>query len=594
MGVVMGTSHHEPMTRAQSEWHRLSDDPSTGGAWNYETNGENLRRFWRGGIERMMSKGRGKAFENVVTIGMRGDGDAPMTEGTATQLLETIVSDQRRILEETTGRPARETPQVWALYKEVQDYYDHGMQVPDDVTLLFSDDNWGQIRRLPIANLDRPGGFGVYYHFDYVGAPRNYKWINTNQVGKIWQQMNLAYEAGARSIWVVNVGDLKPMEHPIDFFMKMAWDPEAMTPAALAQFPEDWAKRQFGPGPARQIGRLMSTYSRYAASRKPELINETTWPIGEAKASVLERGEFDRYVEDWRALSADMQGVKARLNPLQHDAFFQLIEYPILALSNLYEMYCAAAWNRRLAPLNDLRANHFKNAVETAFSRDRELTAAYHALAGGKWDGMMAQVHMSYVAWNDPAQQTMPAVVSVPGNGAGNHDAGVRFVDPPRRAGAPIEIEAAAFSRSSGAGALRWETIAHIGQSGAALVALPQGRAASGPDDHVCVEYDIAIPTPGDWRIGLELSPTLDTSGGGVSRVGISLDEDPVQILTFVLTPTPSSAHTGPESAWWNAVINNRHTVEGVFAGVAAGRRVVKIWRLDDNVVIEKIVLTAR
>ena len=147
----------------------------------------------------MMSKGNGQRYESVVTVGMRGDGDEAMAEGTATQLLETIVADQRRIIEEVTGKPASETPQIWALYKEVQDYYDHGMKVPDDVTLLFADDNWGQIRRLPTGALDRKGGYGVYYHFDYVGAPRNYKWLDTVQIEKTWQQMDLAYARGAQS-----------------------------------------------------------------------------------------------------------------------------------------------------------------------------------------------------------------------------------------------------------------------------------------------------------------------------------------------------------------------------------------------------------
>src|SRR5690606_22174397 len=130
--------------------------------------------------------------ESLVTIGMRGDGDEAMAEGTAMQLMESIVADQRRIIAQVTSKPAEQTPQVWALYKEVQDYYDQGMKVPDDVTLLFADDNWGQIRRLPTHDLGHKGGYGVYYHFDYVGAPRNYKWLNTVQIEKTWQQMDLA------------------------------------------------------------------------------------------------------------------------------------------------------------------------------------------------------------------------------------------------------------------------------------------------------------------------------------------------------------------------------------------------------------------
>ena len=182
----------------------------------------------------MMGRPDGKPFDSLVTLGMRGDGDEPMSEGTATALLERIVQDQRRIIADVTKQPAEKTPQMWALYKEVQDYYDKGMKVPDDVLLLFADDNWGQVRRLPTQDARRKGGYGVYYHFDYVGGPRNYKWLNTNQIEKTWQQMNLSYEHGADALWIVNVGDIKPVEFPISFFLDMAWSPARMTPAALA------------------------------------------------------------------------------------------------------------------------------------------------------------------------------------------------------------------------------------------------------------------------------------------------------------------------------------------------------------------------
>ena len=221
MGIVLGTSHHEPMERANIEWKRYGH----GGAWDYTTNAPALRDFWRKGIER-----RGQS-EDLVTVGMRGDGDEPMTQGTAIGLLERIVADQRKIITDVTGKPADQTPQVWALYKEVQDYYDKGMRVPDDVTLLFSDDNWGDLRRLPAPGSKRAGGYGIYYHFDYVGGPRNYKWIDTNSIEHTWQQMEMAHAYGADQLWVVNVGDLKPMEFATSFFLDLGWNPDRMTPA---------------------------------------------------------------------------------------------------------------------------------------------------------------------------------------------------------------------------------------------------------------------------------------------------------------------------------------------------------------------------
>src|SRR3569833_1303607 len=155
------------------------------------------------------------------------------------------------------------------------------MRVPDDVTLLFADDYWGQIRRLPTTDLKRRGGFGVYYHFDYVGVPRNYKWLSTVQIEKSWQQMDLAYERGATALWIVNVGDIKPEEFPLSFFMDHAWNPQAMTLDALTHYPQKWVTSIFGPLHARQIADIVTCYSQYAARRKPELIDSTRYRLGE-------------------------------------------------------------------------------------------------------------------------------------------------------------------------------------------------------------------------------------------------------------------------------------------------------------------------
>src|SRR5690606_37917221 len=234
-GIVIGTSHHEPLGRAHAEWQKFGE-----GSWDYTKNAENLEGFWREGMQRMDST------ETIVTIGMRGDGDEPMTEGTAIELLEGIVDKQREIISEVTQKPSDETSQMWALYKEVQDYYDQGMRVPEDITLLLCDDNWGNIRKLPYLDAKpREGGYGIYYHFDYVGDPRNYKWMNTNQIERVWEQMNLAYNYGANKLWVVNVGDIKPMELPISFFLDYAWNPKKWTPAKVEAYYEQWAKSIF-------------------------------------------------------------------------------------------------------------------------------------------------------------------------------------------------------------------------------------------------------------------------------------------------------------------------------------------------------------
>jgi hypothetical protein len=586
MGVVMGTSHHEPMTRAQAEWHRNTEQGVTGGKWDFTRNGDNLRKFWRGGIERMWNGGH--PYECLVTVGMRGDGDEPMSEGTATQLLESIVAAQRDIIRDVTGKPAELQPQVWALYKEVQDYYDHGMKVPDDVTLLFADDNWGQVRRLPTGDLDRKGGYGVYYHFDYVGGPRNYKWLNTNQVEKVWQQMDLSYQRGARALWIVNVGDIKPMEFPLSFFMAQAWDPESMTLDAMASYPENWARATFGDKQAREIADLVTRYSQLAAARKPELIDATTWALGQGIGSKLDGGEFGAAMERWSKLVGDLLKVRAAVPAAQYDAFFQLVEHPILALSNLYQLYYTVAWNRKLAAANDPRANAFADRAEAAFKRDQQIAAQYHALEQGKWDGMMLQTHIGYTTWQQPEKDVMPEVKRLPANDKpGDIVFGKGLPDP----FGPVTIEAARFSKAHDGAGLTWKVIPNLGGSLGAVTAFPQGRPASPPGDGVYLEYPLGVETPGDTTIAVHLLPTLETTGGVDVRIGISMDDGAVQTLSMRLTPSPGPPTMQEQHNWAKAVINNDFVLDAKFPGLAAGKHVIKIWRIDDNALMTKLVL---
>ncbi len=395
-GVIIGTSHHEPMMRAHVEWRRHGS-----GDWDYARNRDGLQAFWRAGIERLQGR------EAVVTLGMRGDGDEPMSEDTATRLLEGIVADQRRILSEVTGKPADATPQVWALYKEVQDYFDAGMRVPDDVTLLFADDNWGNIRRMPGPGERRAGGYGVYYHFDYVGGPRNYKWINTTQIERMWEQMRQAYTHGVDRLWIVNVGDIKPMELPISAFLDQAWNPEAFTVERLARYPADWAAEQFGPTHAREIGDIVTRYTQYNARRKPELLTADTW-------SLLNFGEAERVLGDWQALAERTSALGRTLPASQRDAWYQLVEYPVLASANLNAFYIAVARNRLHADQGRADTNAWADEAERLFARDAELARVYEQdIAGGKWIHMMSQPRIGYTHWQMPDRNVLPALARI-------------------------------------------------------------------------------------------------------------------------------------------------------------------------------------
>lgn len=401
-GVIIGTSHHEPLMRAHVEWARYGKGP-----WDYTTNAAELQAFWRKGME------RAEGSDTITTIGMRGDGDKPMTQGTAIPLLERIVTDQRRIIADVTGKRASETPQMWALYKEVQDYYDQGMRVPDDVTLLFSDDNWGNLRRLPKPGDTRSGGFGIYYHFDYVGGPRNYKWINSTQIERTWEQMSLARAAGADRLWMVNVGDLKPLELPTSFFLDFAWNPEAWPLARMPDYQRQWAAQQFGPEHAAAIADILDRTARFAARRKFELLTPDSW-------SVTEDREADRVAADYDRLEADARAAGAQLPEAMHDAYYELVLHDVEAAANLNRLYRTVALNRLHAAQARADTNRLADEAQRLFAEDKAISRRYEARAGGKWAHMMDQTHIGYTSWQQPAADVMPAVrrIALPADAA--------------------------------------------------------------------------------------------------------------------------------------------------------------------------------
>ena len=411
MGVIMGTSHHEPMARNHQEWARHRKEY---GEWNYVTNQKVIDEFFRDGVR------RSKDNEDIITIGMRGDGDTAMgakeghddefvpNDDETIKLLEKIIKNQRNIIAKETGRPAKERQQLWALYKEVQRYYDKGLKVPDDVIILFSDDNWGDIRRLPSPEeLKHKGGFGMYYHVDYVGAPRNSKWLNVTPIQHIWDQLTLTYQYGVDKLWVLNVGDLKPMEYPITFFMDFAWNPKRYDASNLLEHPRKFCAQQFGESQADEAARILNLYSQYAGRVTAEMLDASTYNI--------ETGEFKQVCDEFVRLEADALRQYLSLPENARDAYRQLLLFPIQALSNIYDMYYAQAMNHKLFAENNPEANVWADRVEQCFRRDSILCRGYNKeIAGGKWDGMMIQKHIGYTDWSDSfPKDTCPKVMRI-------------------------------------------------------------------------------------------------------------------------------------------------------------------------------------
>ena len=524
MGVVMSTSHHEPMARNHQEYAR---NRKGWGPWNYQKNKANLQKFFREGIERM------KGTEQIVTIGMRGDGDEAMSAEADTKLMSQIINDQRKIIADVTGKKASETPQVWALYKEVLDYYDKGMKVPDDVTLLLCDDNWGNVRRVPNAKERKhKGGWGLYYHVDYVGAPRNSKMLNVTPVQNPWEQLTLAYENGIDRLWILNVGDLKPMEYPISQFMDMAWNPRKYEVNNITRHTRDWCAQQFGESQADEAARILNLICKYNGRCTPEMLDKNTYS--------LENGEWQEVVNQYLQLEADALRQYNSLPAAYHDAYRQIILFPIELMSNLHQMYFAQAQNHALYKQNNPKANIWADECERLFKRDSLICDIYnHKMSGGKWNGMMTQKHIGYKSWNDAFEKdTCPELFRVTSkNGVIiSENSGV------------VEIEAPYYSSKTDAAEAKWTEIPFMGKSVSAMTLMPYTKSVKGAS--ITYKFKMQVSKTSDdktsddkafnsnvsngkqkVRIHVITKSTLDYLNKGGLTYGVSLDgASPVEV----------------------------------------------------------------
>ncbi len=569
MGVVMGTSHHEPMGRNHQEWAR---NRSGYGDWNYATNQEVIDQFFREGIARM------KNTEDVVTIGMRGDGDAAMGEGTNIALMEKIVANQRKIIEEETGKPATETPQVWALYKEVLDYYEAGMRVPDDVIMLLCDDNWGNVRRLPRGEeRNHKGGWGMYYHVDYVGGPRNTKWINVTPIQNMWEQMTLTYNYGVDALWILNVGDLKPMEYPINLFLDLAWNPDAITLDNLLDHTKNYCAQQFGEENAQEAARLLNLYCKYAGRVTPEMLDCNTYN--------LETGEFKQAVDEFTQLEHDALRLYAKLDAKYHDAYQELLLFPIQAFSNLYEMYYAQAMNHALYQAGDAKANEWADKVEACFARDAELCKAYNkTIADGKWDGMMTQKHIGYKSWQDNFEKdTLPEVFRLDVAPA---TAGGYCFEPSNDY---IAIEAEHYYSATDGGAAKWTVIPYMGRTLSGLTMMPYTQ----PTDGGSVTYRMKLPeglTEARVIVVTKSNLAFENPKGHCFRIGFG-DNKPKRINTNkTLLESGDNVYTVFYPTVARRIIQKEAKIP-VAAADADGYVNLTITPADPGIVFEKIIV---
>ncbi|NJK98213.1 MAG: glycosyl hydrolase, partial [Bacteroidales bacterium] len=374
-GIVLGTSHQEPMLRAQKEWDRRYY--TTLGHWNYYKHPDTLENFWREGIR------RNKNYESIITMGLRGANDTEIAGDIHANIktIENIVLRQQKIISEEMNPDITVVPQSWCLYKEILDYYNKGMSVPENITLLWPDDNWGNIRRLPSKEeRKRSGGAGVYYHFDYHGDPRSYEWINTNPIAKIWDQMTLAKQYGADRIWIVNVGHFKGYELPMEYFLSLAWNTDRWTNANINEYTRLWAARDFGPEYANEIADILSKYTKFNGRRKPESLSPHTY-------SLINYHEAENVVNEYNKLAHQAEILYNKLPPEKRDPFYQVALFPTKICALVNELYVTAAKNNLYAAQKRASTNDMAIQTRLLFQADTSMMTYYNQVfANGKWN----------------------------------------------------------------------------------------------------------------------------------------------------------------------------------------------------------------
>ena len=575
MGIVMGTSHHEPMMRSHQEYLHRKDSI---GPWDYATNKERVDRFFREGME------RNKNYDNLVTIGMRGDGDVAMGKGDDQENMRTlknVVDGQRKIIKDIYGRPDA-VPQLWAIFTEVQRYYDAGFTVPDDVTLLFCDNNWGYIRRKGTsAERKRKGGLGLYYHIDMNGGPWNDRWINTTTVPKLREQLNLAYQSGIDRIWIINVGDLKPKEMPISFIMDYAWKP-FVEPGQEEGWLRAWTRSVLGgvkEEDADACADIIGRYSKYNLWRKPEV----------QVPGLFNYKEMLHLNNLWQSLVARCENLKEKIPAPAQDAFYQLVYYPAVASAGVAMIYNAATMGDSLT-------------VCDLMEKDQRLTDYYNKeLAGGKWEGMMLDNHIGYTRWSIPDKNYHPMSLGF----KVNHDLAASNNTK------EYSVAACDFNRVDNG----WRFLPDLGRGKGCMGAADVMKEFPNGDGPV-LEYDIDLTDEGKVAIGI--LPTQDIVPARGLRLGVQIDEQPMQVVdarrglvdTFqeytqknlaqskVLKPLPPRSRLAL-SGFWNGrqlprrdeVFDNIRWLEVTFDNVAAGKHTLKIIMIDPEIVVEQLVV---
>ena len=611
-GIVIGTSHCEPLLRNNvAEW-----DHSVRGAYNYITNREQVQQYW---IERLQQV---KGSEEFFTIGMRGIHDGSM-EGVKTREeklrgLQQVIDDQRELLRTYYNKDVEKVPQVFIPYKEVLEIMESGLQVPDDVTLMWCDDNYGYMTRLSDEEQQqRSGGGGVYYHLSYWGRPHDYMWLTTTQPGLIYSEMKAAYDHNCRKLWIVNVHDPKVAAYDLELFLDMAWDIKSLTPSpsrggegssqtlTLEQHLERWLCTQFGEEAGTKLFPAMKEFYRLCGIRKPEFMGWTQVELADRKAYPRGRsqvidteftnefgGELERYLNNYEHICLIVEEAEKKVRPELRDAFFAHVKYPVLASRAMAVKMLEAQkarsrymgqTDKAMEGREDDMLLHSARAIQ-AYREIQQLTAYYNdSLAGGKWKGIMNMMPRDLNVFNPPIVPYLPPADYQPGYGD--------YLSHPVVPGDAIARNACNYTNVSPSGdALDHRSLATEGtQEGGAYTIQMLGHsmnAVSIPKGcEVVYEFTVRegmqVPADGEAVLYTAMIPTQPNDKGDL-RYSVQIDdEEPVVI----------SLKEKFRSEFWKTSVLRGQALKQTPVRVPKGKHTLKIKALDDHIILDQWML---
>lgn len=553
--IVIGSSHAEPMLRNNvDEWKK-----EVYGDYNYFTNSSKVNKYWQDRLDELKDANN----QTVITLGMRGVHDSKM-EGAkdlkeSIEMVQKIIGIQREMLTRTFKKPLKDIPQAFVPYKEVLEMYDNGLKVPEDVALVWPDDNYGYIRRLSDKEEQkRIGGSGVYYHLSYWGRPHDYLWLSTTQPGLIWFEMSKAFENGAKKMWIANVGDIKPGEYNMEFFLDLAWDTNSIKSDGLHNYLKNWSSREFSPKVSEELSTVFEEYYRLAFIRKPEYMGwSQTEPTTPIKHSDFSKDEMQNRIEDYNNLIRKVDSLSAFVPNERKDAWFQLVEYPIKGAAYMNHKFLY--WNLSATTSDATEIEKYTNLSANGFAEIKKLTAFYNEkMSNGKWNQMMSMRPRNLPVFD--SIKTKAILQEVPLNSK-----------------QIVTILANDFVSKKGVDNYDWKSINGLGFSNNAVTLFPFNQNYF-KTEKPSISYEFEVTTNGDYEIEIHLLPTH--SNNFDQEITVQIDEN--NSKSFSINTKDR------EKTWKENVLRNSALVK-VPVSVEKGKHSLKIAVNQTGIVLDYI-----